>query len=144
MFPNWSVRRPVIRSSGGKQEIGLILRYGRLYVWHRYGPGNERLGLNIEEFVIVSEDGDTLVTRPNPTKGTLLDGSPASREAVRRTLRRFDPKTCCLAVIVRPDSYGVFRHVRDEAIALGFDYRLLPTEADSPIADRGGTGGKVQ
>ena len=128
----------------GKREIGLILRYGRLFVWHRYGAGNERLGLNTDEFVVVAEEDDSLVTRPIPTKGIPLDDSNASREAIRRTLSRFDAKSCCLAVIVRPDSYGVFKQVRDQAIALKFDYRLLPTEADSPIADRGGTGGKVQ
>ena len=138
------VRLPVIRPAFGKREIGLILRYGRLYVWHRYGAGNERLGLNTDEFVVVAEEDDSLVTRPIPTKGIPLDDSNASREAIRRTLSRFDAKSCCLAVIVRPDSYGVFKQVRDQAIALKFDYRLMPTEADSPIADRGGTGGKVQ
>ena len=59
------VRMPVVRSSP-KQEIGLILCYGRLYVWHKYGTGNERLGLNTDDFVVVSEETDGLVTRPKP------------------------------------------------------------------------------
>ena len=59
------VRMPVVRSSP-KQEIGLILCYGRSYVWHEYGAGNERLGLNTDDFVVVSEETDGLVTRPKP------------------------------------------------------------------------------
>ena len=133
----------MIRSTQ-KDEIGLILRYGRLYVWHRYDAGNRRLGLNTDEFIVVSETGDTLVTRPIPTKGVALDESPTSRDGVRRALGKFDPRSCCLAVIVRPDSYGAFKHLRNQAIALGLEYRLLPAEADTPFADRGGTGGKVQ
>ena len=137
------VRMPVVRSSP-KQEIGLILRYGRLYVWHKYGAGNERLGLNTDDFVVVSEETDGLVTRPKPTAGVVLDGTAASQEAIRAVLRRFDKRTCHLAVIVRPDTYAAFRHLRDRAIELGFEYRLMPVETDTPIADRGGRGGKVQ
>ena len=137
------VRMPVVRSSP-KQEIGLILRYGRLYVWHKYGAGNERLGLNTDDFVVVSEEDDGLVTRPKPTAGVVLDGTAASQEAIRVVLRRFDKRTCHLAVIVRPDTYAAFRHLRDRAIELGFEYRLMPVETDTPIADRGGRGGKVQ
>lgn len=138
------VRMPVLRSEEGKREIGLVLRFGRLYVWHRYGADGERLGLNTDDFVVVSDDGNSLVTRPIPTRGTPLDDSPSSREAVRGVLRRFDPRRCYLTPIVRPDSYGVFKHLRDEAISLGFEYRLMPQESDSPVADRGGVGGKVQ
>ena len=136
-----------MRRSPGKGEwqefasspLGLgtveILFGGRvwIFVWCWLGGVGDGCGVAWDEFVVVAEEDDSLVTRPIPTKGIPLDDCNASREAIRGTLSRFDAKSCCLAVIVRPDSYGVFKQVRDQAIALKFDYRLLPTEADSPI-----------
>jgi hypothetical protein len=138
------IRLPVVRSRPGKQEIGLIMRYGRLYVWHKYGPGYRRHGLNTDDFVVISTDDDELKVRPKPTRGTLVDASPESQAAVTEVLKRFDPRSCYLAVIVRPDSYGEFRHVRDAAIQLGLEYRLIAVGDKDPVADRGGSGGKVQ
>ncbi|MEI8018445.1 MAG: hypothetical protein WCH39_09595 [Schlesneria sp.] len=138
------VRLPVVRTAMGKQEIGLVLRYGRLYVWHKYGRGYERLGLNTDDFVVVSKERDGLVTRPNPLAGVSLDESLESQEKIRRVLRRFDPQSCYFAIIARPDSYSVFRRLRDRVIELGFEYRLIPVGADDPVSDRGGTGGRVQ
>ena len=138
------VRLPVLRTERGKTEIGLVMRYERLYVWHEYDSSNTRLGLNTRDFVVIGEAWGGLITRPNPTRGVLLDESESSQEAVRRVLRQFDPKECYLAMIVRPDSHGVFRHVRDRALELGFEYRLMPVETDEAVTDRGGTGGQVQ
>ena len=138
------VRMPVVQSSGRKQEIGLILRYGRLYVWHNYGPMFVRLGLNTDDFVVLSEENGGLASRPKPTAGFALDETAESQEAVRQLLRRFDTQSCYFAIIVRPDSYGVFRHFRDRAIEFGFQYRLMPVETDTPITDRGGSGSPVQ
>ncbi|WP_373649718.1 hypothetical protein [Schlesneria sp. DSM 10557] len=137
-------RLPIVRSTLGKQEIGLVLRYHRLYVWHKYGPDFERLGLNDNDFVVIGEESDGLVTRPKPTSGVPLNEDAGSREAIRAVLRKFKPQSCYFAVIVRPDTYGDFRYLRDEIIALGFEYRLMPLNDDSPVTDRGGTGGKVQ
>ena len=139
-----NIRLPVIRSASQYQEIGLILRYGRMYVWHKYGPGQQRLGLNLDEFVVVGEEDGGLVTRPKPTAGVALDSSQTSQERVRQVLRQFNPQTCYLVVIARPDSYAEFKYVRDRAIELGFDYRLMPADTNAPICDRGGKGGSVQ
>lgn len=138
------IRMPVVRPAGRKQEVALILRYGRLYVWHKYGPGHVRLGLNTDDFVVLSEGDDALATRPNPAAGTALNDSTESRQAVRRVLQRFDKRTCNLGVVVRPDSYAVFRYLRDQAIGLGFDYRLVPVDADTALTDRGGDSKGVQ
>ncbi len=137
------IRLPSVRRTS-KQEIGIVLRYGRLYVWHKYGPGHRRLGLNTDDFVIVAETKDGVRVRPRPTRGVMLDASAESKAEVRSILSRFDHRTCCLAVIVRPDSYHQFRLVRDAAISLGLEYRLMPAGEDDPIADRGGVGGDVQ
>lgn len=138
------VRLPVSRSQSRKTEIGLVMRYGRLYVWHEYGAAHVRLGLNTKDFVILGEESGGLITRPNPMRGVVLNDSESSRQAVRNLLLQFDPKSCYLAVIVRPDCFNEFRYVRDRAIEAGFEYRLMPAGEFDPIADRGGTVDRVQ
>jgi hypothetical protein len=138
------IRMPVVRSTFGKQEIGVVLRYGRLYVWHRYGPGQVRLGLNTNDFVVVEDLKDGLITSPKPTAGIALNTSAESQAAVKRVLQQFDPRLSYLVVIARPDSYDVFRHLRDRALETGFEYRLMPVDATTEITDRGGRGGNVQ
>jgi len=137
------IRLPVVRSTG-KQEIGLVMRYGRLYVWHKYGPGYRRLGLNTDDFVVISSDDDGLKVRPKPTRGVPVSASPQSLTAIKEILQRFDQRSCCLAIIVRPDSFGEFRYVRDAAIQLGLEYRLMAVGESDPVFDRGGSGGRVQ
>lgn len=97
-----------------------------------------------DDFVILSEYKGGLSTRPKPTAGIALDETVASQEAVRQVLRRFDKRTCHLTVVVRPDSYATFHHLRDRAIELGFEYRLMSVETDTPITDRGGSSGPVR
>ena len=109
-----------------------LLRYGRLYVWHKYDSHGDRLGLNTDDFVVVEEKSSGLVTHPKPFGGVFLDESPESQDAVRRVLLlHFDPKSSYLVFVARPDTYSAFHHVRDRAIELGFwniDSRLLPRE----------------
>ena len=139
-----NVRLPVARAEWGKVEVGLVLRYGRVYVWHKYADGYMKTGLNTIDFVVVSEEDGGLVTHPNPVRGVIVDGSESSNRNVRQVLRQFDPKRCYLAVVARPDSYGEFRYLRDQAIEMGFEYRLMAVGANSPIVDRGGHRGQVQ
>ncbi len=137
-------RLPRQRRSDHKREVAFILRYGRLYLWHEYDLTMRRTGLNLRDFVVISDEADQLVSRPRPTAGIPLDDTPASRAAIDKLLSRFDPRRDCLGPIVRPDSYGVFQYFRNRAIALGFEYRMLVMDQDSTVVDRGGSGGLVQ
>lgn len=137
------VRLPVVRETLVRKEIGLILRYGRLYVWHKYEDGVRR-GLNTDDFAVVESKPGYLITHPIPTAGVPLDSSKESREAIRRVLSQFDPQYCYLVMIVRPDSFEAFPQVRDVAHDLKFNYRLVPVDTDDPMLDRGGKGGQVQ
>lgn len=134
----------ILRSSGNKSEVALVIQYDRFYVWHRYNSLGIRRGLNTDDFVILGESRLYLETTPNPVAGIPMNDSPESMTAIRRRLTAFNPAENYLAVIVKPDSFDSFHVLRDAAIALGFDYRLFPAEVDSPIVDRGGTGGRVQ
>ncbi|MES2787977.1 MAG: hypothetical protein V4719_00035, partial [Planctomycetota bacterium] len=135
-------RLPLQRRTDHKREVSVILRYGRLYLWHDYDLTLYPIGLNLRDFVIISDEKEQLVTRPKPTAGIPLDDTPESRAAIDKLLGRFDPRRFYLSPIVRPDSYAAFQHFRSRALALGYEYRLLPAKAS--IYDRGGSGGLVQ
>src|SRR5690606_4804752 len=107
---------PVVRAASGKSEIGLVVRYGRMYVWHKYGPYGIRQGLNLDEFVVVGEEGGALVTHPKPTAGIVLDGSEEMRRAIRARLSRFSPAEYYITAVVRPDSFGQFAFLRDALV----------------------------
>jgi hypothetical protein len=136
-------RTPIVRQTF-KRQAGIILKYGRMYVWHEYDRNGERLGLNINDFVVVSEDEDGILTAPRPNGGVPLDDSAASRTAIRARLGRFDPSRFYFLAVVSPDSFEAFHRLRDEIVAMGFEYAIMPKADGSPISDRGGTDRPVQ
>jgi hypothetical protein len=139
-----NVRLPVLKTLSDKREIGVSLRYGRAYLWHDYDAQLNQRGLNARDFVVIGEEDDALVVRPNPARGIPLNESAESKTAIRELLNRFSPRRFYITPIVRPDSYGVFQHFRDELLEMGFEYRLMPVDEDTSITDRGGSGGQVQ
>ena len=82
-------RTPKLRGSGFKTYVGLVLQYGRLCVWHRYDAAGNRLGLNTDEFIMLEETADGVVTTPRPSAGIDVDGTAASSAAIRMRLREF-------------------------------------------------------
>lgn len=138
------VRLPVLRSKAGKREVAVIVRYGRVYLWHEYDQNENRVGLNTRDFVVIDDSADKIVARPNPLRGIRLDNSEGAGAAIRRMLSRFDPQRFYVGVIVRPDSYGVFQHFRNQLLTSHFEYRLVPVDADTSMTDTGGSGGEVQ
>lgn len=139
-----TIRLPIAQRPRGKRELGVILRYGRMYVWHRYGPQGTRLGLNTEEFAVVGETDLGILTTPKPGAGAPLDGRPESEAGIRRRLKRFDPEQWYITIVVRPDSFEEFGFLRDILIDLGYRYRLMPAAEGTPVVDRGGSDARVQ
>ena len=74
----------------------------------------------------------------------ILNGTPESNQSVKRRLQQFQPDRSYITTIVRVDSYREFRYLRDVLIDMKFEYRLMPIEEGSPVADRGGSRGNVQ
>lgn len=139
-----SVDTPVSRIAGGRPEVGLILRYGRMYVWHRWAPDGRRLGLNTDDFVVVGREGDEVVTAPRPGGGIKLNDQPQTAAAIRQRLRGFAPQEFVMTLIVRPDSYRECRCLRSVLKAMGFRIRLILMDSNSPVKDRGGSDSRVQ
>lgn len=139
-----STRARVSRVRGThKAEVALMLRYGRLYVWHRYDASGVRLGLNTDEFIAVRDHGSHVETVPRPGAGIAV----AAREArghICRRLETFQPTRHYFAVVVWPDSFDDFQKVKRIMVESGFEYRLMPFTAGEQLFDRGGKGANVQ
>ena len=121
------------------------MKYGRVYLWS-LSNSVMREGVNHEHFVAVGmEKADVLITIPHPLRGVELNESPQCRDNVRKLLAHISPKSFDLAIVVRPDSFHEFRHLRDTVVDLGFKYYLYPMSDGDPIYDAGGNGsGGVQ
>ena len=136
-------RTPVVHTTS-KRPIAAIVRYGRLYIWHRYGEGGLRLGLNTDDFAILGETSDGIWTSPNPSGGIALTGDPGLTDQLAERLRGFRVDGMYLDLAVRSDSFAEFHHLRKALSRLGYEYSILLLEADSAVYDRGGSGRGVQ
>lgn len=134
---------PVVHDTT-KQSIVVIVRYGRMYLWHRYGTLGVREGLNTQDFVVIRENAFGIVTAPRPTAGITLTGSSATRDAIAARLKRFSPDRYYAELAVHTDSFAEFRYLRDALVKLGYEYSLLPLQDGSTLADRGGSFRGVQ
>jgi hypothetical protein len=138
-----SAGTPLVRSTN-KTPVLTIVRYGRMYIWHRYGPGGNRQGLNTDDFVVLEERASGIVTTPKPTAGIILNDDAEMVPRIRTRLASFDPTTYYIDVAVRADSFGEFNYLRNAIVSLGFEYSLLPTSSDATLIDRGGADRGVQ
>lgn len=134
---------PNLRAST-KQEVGLILRFGRLYSWHTYDRLGLRQGVNLEDMAVVSEEDVVVEVAPMPFAGAPVTNPGDKTAAVWQKLKPFDPHRHYIAVIVYDDSFAEFANLKQMLIERGFEYRLMPTVPGETIFDHGGDGGLVQ
>lgn len=133
---------PVVRNDPTKNEVGVILKYGRMYIWHKYDEYGRKAGLNTDDFVVLENKSGGLLTAPLPTGGISIDYSIENQEKIRQKLSIFNPSRSVIAAVVRTDSFKEFRILRNILRSTGFGYRLMP--GDMPVSDRGGSGGRYQ
>jgi hypothetical protein len=125
-----------------KDSVGLIVRFNRLYVWHKYDALG-RAGLNTDEFVFVEDRGTHVVTMPKPYAGVPLGVSDSPAQITTR-LRQFDPSDVYLTVVIWADSFQSFQTLKNTIVGLGFEYRLMPMADGQSVFDRGGADSRVQ
>jgi hypothetical protein len=126
-----------------KDNVGLIVRFNRLYIWHNYDALGNRTGLNTDEFVVVEDRGTHVVTMPKPYAGVPLDESETAAQIADR-LRQFNPRDVYFEVAIWGDSFASFQLFKNTIVRLGFEYRLIPIADGRAIRDRGGTDSRVQ
>jgi hypothetical protein len=126
-----------------RDEVGLALRYGRLYVCHRYDRFGSRAGLNSDDFIIIDDGAQQITATAKPYAGIPVQDVNA-RPRLESRLKDFRPQNQYLAVIVWEDSFAACQVLKTAMVDLGFEYRLILLPDGESATDRGGKGGRVQ
>ena len=128
---------PQLRDNQGSLPLIFILRYGKLYRWHKV-TASGKYSLNTDDFTIVGRGGyDTLKTEPKPWAGINLSDS-GWETRLTTILNRYENTKFNLSFVVYKDSYPEFQQVKKLAVGKGYSYNLMP-KGNVPILDRGGT-----
>lgn len=130
-----TVGLPRIRPTD-KDEVGVYVRFGRLYMMHHWDRGH-RLGPNTEQFVVIS--GSPQIAIPKPTAGLLIDAASIDRDVVHQ-FGGFAPQRYYVTCVVFEDSFDVFQILKAALVRKGFEYRLIPRRPGQPVYDTGGSG----
>lgn len=119
-----------------KTEVALYVRFGRLFMMHRWERG-QRSGPNTDQFVVVS--GSLQVARPKPTSGYPIEVAAIDKQVVS-LLGQFSPQRHYMTCVVFEDSFDVFQVLKAALVRQGFEYRLIPRRPGEPVYDHGGSG----
>lgn len=139
-----SSKLPRLRPST-KDEIPLVLRFGRLYVWHEYDARGNRVGVNRKDMAIVGDPTeDELEVAPKPFAGLPIVAGDQIQRSVTTRLSQFHPERAYLAIVVYPDSFDDFSLLKRICVEAGYEYRLMPVVPGETVTDHGGRGGMVQ
>lgn len=137
------VRTPVAHTTE-KRGLAIELRYDRLYLVHTYNAAGDRMGPNLDEYVLLAETDDRLVITADPTRGTPIADRQAVLESLRKRLDRFSSSVWFLDVVVRSGSFGSFHALQEASHELGYEMRVLPFADSVEVLDRGGDRSDVQ
>ena len=126
---------PQMRERGGwKDEVAVVLKYGKLYFWHE----KDTRELNTDDFYVVEDS--LLSTRVEPRLEAGIDlKSPG---VVKRLDAAFAPYSAALesvAIVVADDSYDEYAVLRDFLKERLYEIRPIIGEKGDPVYDRGGT-----
>lgn len=127
-----------------KHNVAVVLRYGRLYVWHAYDAQGNRIGPNLDEFAIVEETPERIRLRPLPFAGIPLAESPDLVDRIAHRLNQFSPEKYYVAIAIWQDTFGDFKRCKAALVKLGYQYRLYPAADGNSIVDQGGSDSRVQ
>ena len=133
---------PQMRASF-KLEIGVVLKYGRLYFWHKHDGREWLQELNDDDFVAVEETKTEIKTEPKPWAGIDLS-APDVDATLKEAFAKCDKAKEKIVVVVAGDSYEEYSVVRDFLKREGFDIRPITGKPGTNVADRGGTNSKAQ
>lgn len=125
-------------TSTSKKQIGLFMRYGRVYVMHQWSPAGMRLGPNTDHFVISTRPDGNQSAKARPDAGCLADQATI-KSALREILRGFPPDNWVVGLVVNEDSFPQFQTVKSTLVALGYQYEPFPIEVGNGAWDMGGS-----
>ena len=117
-----------------KQQVAIMLRYGRLYMMHFWRNGT-RLGPNTVDFVVTP--GPPQVARARPS-----GGSPVEEESIGATLREllaaFPKENWVVATVIHIESFDSFALLKRALVDAGYTYEPITILPGKGIVDTGG------
>ena len=108
-------------------QVGLFLKYGRVYFVHEWGPGRnpDQVGPNVDDFNV--QPGWFFNTaKPKPHCGIPIDAGGAGSAALVRRLEQFPASDWFVVLVVCEDSFDYFQSVKAQLVELGYRYYLFP------------------
>jgi len=126
---------PRLRPSG-KQQFGIYVRFGRMFVMHVWQGGN-RVGPNPEHFIVTGDSPP--VARPRPAAGIPIEAETIEREFAR-LLRAHPRDRFVVALVVFDDSFDEFQTLKAAVVGAGYEYCPIPLSDGEPVMDSGGSG----
>lgn len=130
-----TVGMPTLRETQ-KQQVAVLLRFGRLYMMHRWRDG-VRLGPNPDHFVVTP--GTPPIARPKPNAGVAVSAETITSE-LRRLLRPFPEAQWVVAVVVFHDSFVEFQILKQAIVEAGYEYNPISVGPGGSVFDSGGPG----
>lgn len=131
------------RQNPGISFVFVVIRFGRVYVWHQYDSALKRVGPNLEDFVVVGESSEGILTLPRVDRGIPLT-EPDAAQRVRQRLKTFPPKRWAIDVAMWEDSFDHWGMLRRILVEDGYYYRMLLMKEGQTLVDRGGRDSLVQ
>ena len=120
-----------------KEQIGLLMRYGRIYVMHERGRALERLGPNQSHFVITARPDGRQTAKARPDAGHIADGATV-KATLRQILADYPADKWVVAIIVNDDSFSQFQSVKAALVDLGYQYEPITARSGDGVWDSGG------
>jgi hypothetical protein len=121
-----------------KRQVGLYVRYGRIYPMHCWSATGERLGPDPDHFMVIPGKEGTQRARARPDAGYPIESVEQTAAILKRLLQQFPKDSWAVGMVVYEDSFAQFQIVKAALVTLGHQYHLLSAGPDMPISDHGG------
>lgn len=134
---------PQLKDNNNAFPVVLILRYGRLYTWHRFSSSGKRMGLNTDDFLVTKESADFVQTEPKPWAGIDLRAA-GWEQSLRFFFAKFNRNRYRVSFVVYQDSYPEFQLAKGFVVGRGYSYIIRPMSSNVSLLDRGGKDSQSQ
>jgi hypothetical protein len=126
-----------------KKQFAILIKYGRIYVWHVFDEHGNRLGPNPDHFMITPRPDGNLSVKARPDAGHIADGATI-KQSLARLLQRFPPADWVVCTLVAEDSFAQFQTVKAALVDLGYQYEPTAVRAGEGVWDSGGVSVRAQ
>ncbi len=127
-----------------KNEIPVVIKYGRVYFWHKYDSKGLRVDdFNDDEFLIAKSRHGAVETQPKPWKGVDLNAENVEF-ALNDAFKPFASDKNFLSIVVAHDSFAEYGILSNYLKRKGYEINPIVLKKGEAVVDRGGSGGSAQ